>query len=145
MATLPLDLHDLLREVGGRPEPGPGAPEGTRIGHVHLQVADLQASEEFYCGILGFEVTVRSYPGALFVSAGGYHHHLGLNTWNTRNNHPRAAGTVGLEHFEIVLPDEAELERVDRQVRSAAIAIERTTRGAVTTDPSGNRLLLRTP
>ena len=56
-------------------------PPGTRIGHVHLHVGDLAAAEAFYAGALGFEVTVRGYPGALFVSAGGYHHHLGLNTW----------------------------------------------------------------
>ncbi len=66
-------------------------PVGTRIGHVHLQVAELEQIEHFYADLLGFEVMVRGYPGALFVAAGGYHHHIGLNTWNSRGR--RGAGT----------------------------------------------------
>jgi catechol 2,3-dioxygenase len=83
MATLPLDLRDILGELSQATERQPNAPAGTTIGHVHLQVADIPEAEAFYHGVLGFDVMVRSYPGALFVSAGGYHHHLGLNTWQS--------------------------------------------------------------
>jgi len=104
MATLPLDLDDVASEL----EPGAAleAPvdPGTVIGHVHLNVADLQASEDFWCGEVGFDVIVRAYPGALFVSAGGYHHHLGLNTWAGAGAPPPPAGAIGLESFEIVAP-----------------------------------------
>ena len=79
MDTLPLDLASLLAEEGADPD---RMPTGTTIGHVHLNVADIAESERFYADALGFDVTVRGYPGALFVSAGGYHHHLGLNVWN---------------------------------------------------------------
>ncbi len=81
MATLPLDIEDLLRELDEAPiDPDADAlmPVGTRIGHMHLQVAELEQIERFYAGVLGFDVMVRGYPGALFVSAGGYHHHIGL-------------------------------------------------------------------
>ena len=81
MATLPLDLEAILEELRESFDPEQPVAADTRIGHVHLNVADLAASERFYVDGLGLDVTVRTYPGALFVSAGGYHHHLGLNTW----------------------------------------------------------------
>ena len=81
MATDPLDVDGVLGELAQDGRPWEGLPAGTAIGHVHLHVADLRQAEDFYCGVLGFDVTQRGYPGALFVSAGGYHHHLGLNIW----------------------------------------------------------------
>ena len=81
MATLPLDLDDVLAEAGD--DGTDGTPAGTTMGHVHLRVAGIPAAEAFYNGALGLEVMVRSYPGALFVAAGGYHHHIGLNTWQS--------------------------------------------------------------
>ena len=83
MATLPLDLDPLLAEAPAEPEAA--IAPGTRLGHVHLQVADLRAAEAFYGGALGFEAMVRGSPGALFLAAGGYHHHVGLNTWASRS------------------------------------------------------------
>ena len=80
MATLPLDVEGVLATVP-EGDVGDGMAPGTRVGHIHLQVASIPAAEAFYVGALGFETTVRRYPGALFVSAGGYHHHVGLNTW----------------------------------------------------------------
>ena len=74
-----------------------------RIGHVHLKVADLQRALDFYCGVLGFTMTT-SRPGAAFISAGGYHHHLGLNTWESRGGSPPAPGTTGLYHTAILYP-----------------------------------------
>ena len=91
MDTLPLDLDGVLGELR-REDAQAGMPSGTRIGHVHLNVGDLTAAEAFYSGGLGFDVMVRGYPGALFVSAGGYHHHLGLNTWAGEGAPPATRG-----------------------------------------------------
>ncbi|MDQ2839407.1 MAG: VOC family protein, partial [Actinomycetota bacterium] len=82
MATLPLDLQSIAGELKRAQGAQPAVPPETRIGHVHLQVSELEQSEAFYAGVLGFDVMVRGYPGALFVSVGGYHHHIGLNTWH---------------------------------------------------------------
>src|SRR5262245_27469248 len=81
----------------------PTIDPGVRIGHVHLKVADLQRALDFYCGVLGFTLTT-SRPGAAFISAGGYHHHLGLNTWESRGGSPPAPGTTGLYHTAILYP-----------------------------------------
>jgi catechol 2,3-dioxygenase len=145
MSTLPLDLRSVLGELSGASSIEPLAPSGTRIGHVHLQVSDLDSSEAFYSGVLGFDVTVRGYPGALFVSAGGYHHHLGLNTWHSRGATRPPDGTVGLSRFEVLLPIPDALEAVLERVRRAKIEIETRPDGALVRDPSGNAVLLRTP
>ena len=114
MASLPLDLDAILAELPGGFDPGQPIPEATRIGHVHLNVADLADSEGFYVDGIGLNVTVRSYPGALFVSAGGYHHHLGLNTWSGEGLPPPPEGAIGLERFELVVPGtETPVDEVD--------------------------------
>lgn len=100
MATEPLDLDDVAREPGAE-RPWAGLDAGTMVGHVHLHVPDLAAAEALYCGDIGLSATLRRYPGALFVAAGTYHHHLGLNIWAGRGAPPPAAGTVGLEAFTI--------------------------------------------
>ena len=82
---------------------------GTRIGHVHLKVADLDRALGFYCGVLGFEVMQRYGDQAAFISAGGYHHHIGLNTWESKGGHPPAPGTTGLFHTAILYPTRAAL------------------------------------
>jgi catechol 2,3-dioxygenase len=144
MATLPLDLRSIIGELGPDPAPQPTVSPDTVMGHVHLQVADLGDAEAFYHGVLGFDVTVRGYPGALFVSAGGYHHHLGLNTWNSAGAGPAPPGAVGLHSYEVLLPDAAELERVRRRVDAAGLAMEADSSGSATLrDPSGNRVVLR--
>ena len=145
MATLPLDLEDLLGELGDGQELDAAPPPGTTMGHVHLQVSDLTAAEQFYVGVLGFDVTVRGYPGALFVAAGGYHHHLGLNTWNSAGAPPRADGSVGLRSFEVVLPSEPELERVLQRASAAGVASAPDGATTLVRDPFGNGVLLRTP
>lgn len=143
MSTLPLDLRGLLAELTGADRLEPAAPSGTRMGHVHLQVSDLESSEAFYNRILGFDVMVRGYPGALFVSAGGYHHHLGLNTWHSRGAAPPVPGAIGLQRFEILLPHTEALDRVLDRVRRAGIDGEPHAEGTLVRDPSGNRILLR--
>jgi catechol 2,3-dioxygenase len=143
MATLPLDLNDLIRELPEGTEPQREAPRGTTIGHVHLQVSELRETEAFYHGVLGFDVVVRTYPGALFVSAGGYHHHIGLNTWHSAGAAPPPAGSIGLRDFEVMLPSGQELERVLDRVRAAGVDAETTGSGTLVRDPSGNGILLR--
>jgi catechol 2,3-dioxygenase len=144
MTTLPLDLRDLAGELSGGDPTGSSASAGTRMGHVHLQVSELAQTEAFYGGILGFEVMVRTYPGALFVSAGGYHHHIGLNTWHSAGSGPPAPGAVGLRSFEVELPNPAELGIVLDRAKAAGLAPEpdKDTGGIVLRDPSGNRVLL---
>ncbi|MBV8954283.1 MAG: VOC family protein [Solirubrobacterales bacterium] len=144
MATLPLDLDDLIGELTGGEAIAEGAPAAATIGHVHLQVAELRDVEAFYSGVLGFDVIVRTYPGALFVSAGGYHHHIGLNTWRSAGSPPPLAGAVGLRLYEVLVPDADELDRVLARIAEAGIAAEAREDGAFVRDPSGNGVLLRT-
>jgi catechol 2,3-dioxygenase len=142
MSTLPLDLKDLLGELSRATTPQPNAPAATTIGHVHLQVADIPAAEAFYHGVLGFDVMVRSYPGALFVSAGGYHHHIGLNTWQSLRSAPPAPGSIGLRCFEVRLPDRDRLEAVLARVRAAGVATAQLDGATLVRDPSGNGVVL---
>ena len=141
MATLPLDVDELARDAAEGTSADDMAPD-TRVGHVHLQVADLADTDAFYRGVLGFEVTVRDYPGALFFSAGGYHHHVGANTWASAGAPTPPAGSAGLSSFDVVLPSAEEVERVAGRVREAGLTIEPVEGGVRTDDPSGNRLVL---
>jgi catechol 2,3-dioxygenase len=86
-------------------------PNGTRIGHVHLKVADMERALDFYCGVLGFTLMQRFGPGAAFMSAGGYHHHIGLNTWESAGGVPPPRGATGLYHLAILYPTRADLGR----------------------------------
>lgn len=144
MSTLPLDLQSVLDELEDAAALQPLAPSGTRMGHVHLQVSDLGEAEEFYSGLLGFDVMVRGYPGALFVSAGRYHHHLGLNTWHSRGANPPPPGAIGLRSYEITLPNREELDRVLARVQAAGIELGEEAGAPLIHDPSGNAILLRT-
>jgi catechol 2,3-dioxygenase len=97
---------------------------GTRIGHVHLKVADLERALGFYCGVLGFELMQRYGTDAAFISAGGYHHHIGLNTWESKGGHPPAPGTTGLFHTAILYPTRAALADALHRVTSADIPLD---------------------
>jgi catechol 2,3-dioxygenase len=123
MGTDPLDAQGLLAEARPRTD-WTGIEPGTDIGHVHLQVSDLSRAENFYCGLLGFQVTQRSYPGALFVSAGGYHHHIGLNIWASRGAPPPPAEAVGLDAFRIAIPDTAAFTQLKDRLAEAERNIE---------------------
>ncbi len=142
MAVDPLDLESLLREAQGHAEPWAGLPGGTRIGHVHLRVASIPDAERFYVGVLGFEIRARYGSSASFLAAGGYHHHLGLNTWASLGAPPLPAGAIGLEHYVIGLPDEAERDRVAARARDAGVVVEQSDEGHALRDPSGIRILL---
>jgi catechol 2,3-dioxygenase len=141
MDTLPLDLDGVLGELR-REDAEAAMPAGTRIGHVHLNVGDLTAAEAFYSGALGFDVTVRGYPGALFVSAGGYHHHLGLNTWAGEGAPPPPAGSLGLNRFEVVLPGAAQLAAEEDRLREAGFEPVHEDDRVRVADPSGNEVVL---
>lgn len=170
MATLPLDLEQLLASApeagaaggagaGAATAPGGGAgaaaaepdrdtglPPGTRMGHVHLQVGDLAAAEAFYADALGFEVMVRGYPGALFLAAGGYHHHLGLNTWASADGPPHEPAARGLRDLAVVLPDAAERDRAADRLSAAGHPVLAAADGsgdALATDPFGIVVRLR--
>ncbi|MEO8092387.1 MAG: VOC family protein [bacterium] len=143
MDSLALDLEDLLAE----PEPDDGAstgmPAATRMGHVHLNVADIPASEIFFVGPVGFDVTVRGYPGALFFSAGGYHHHVGVNTWAGEGAPAPPVGARGLRWFELVLPGAEAVEATAARLADAGSDPEAREDGVLVSDPSGNGILLR--
>lgn len=95
-----------------------------RIGHVHLKVADLERALSFYCGVLGFELMQRYGDGAAFISAGGYHHHIGLNTWESLGGAPPAPGTTGLYHLAVLYPTRATLADALRRLIAADIALD---------------------
>jgi catechol 2,3-dioxygenase len=114
-----------------------------RIGHVHLKVADLDRAVHFYCDVLGFALTQRLGPGAAFVSAGGYHHHIGLNTWESRGGSPPPHGTTGLYHVAILYPTRSELGDALHRVIRAGIALDGAADHGVSEalylrDPDGN-------
>ncbi len=117
MTTEALDMQGLLAELDN--EPGTQHPAPMIVGHIHLQVSDLRAAEQFYAGVLGFDVTVRNYPGALFMSAGGYHHHVAVNVWSSRRAPRPPAGAAGLVEFEVLVsgtPDAPQLTDPDGHV-----------------------------
>jgi catechol 2,3-dioxygenase len=114
-------------------------PAGTVLGHVHLHVGDLDRAEAFYHAAVGFDKTVWSYPGALFLSAGGYHHHLGANTWRA-GSPPAGEDDARLLDWEIVVPHAGAAEDAARSVAAAGHAVERAGVGWTASDPWGTRL-----
>ncbi|HEX6534792.1 MAG TPA: VOC family protein [Gemmatimonadaceae bacterium] len=140
MTTAPLDVRDLA--AAGGDAPWRGAPAGTVIGHVHLHVGDLRASEAFYHEALGLDKVVWSYPGALFLSAGGYHHHLGTNVWAPGATRP-GADEARLLEWELVLPDRRSLDAAAHSLAGGGHDITRAARGdVVASDPWGTPLRL---
>jgi catechol 2,3-dioxygenase len=139
MATETLDVASVVAAAGG--VPWDGMPPGTRLGHVHLFVSDLAAGEGFYHAGLGFDKVVWSYPGALFLSAGGYHHHLGTNTW-ARQAAPATDGDARLLDWEVVLPAATDVSAAAASLASAGGVVEWSTDGATIADPWGTKVRL---
>src|SRR5207248_2500538 len=134
MSTEPLNVPDLVASAGGAT--WTGAPAGTRIGHVHLHVRDLDEATRFYHDGLGFDKTVWNYPGALFLSAGGYHHHLGTNTWAT--DAPLSTDDdARLLDWEILLPDAGSVAAVADSLEARGAVVERGEREITVRDPWG--------
>lgn len=142
MATLPVDIRGMLAEAERDERPWTGLPAGTRLGHMHLQVGDIARAAAFYHEVLGFDIVARM-PSALFVSAGGYHHHVGLNTWQSRGGGPASAGTVALRFFTIDLPSERARQDVIARVEAAGIAHTRIGDVVALEDPWKNVILLQ--
>ncbi|MEW6637196.1 MAG: VOC family protein [Actinomycetota bacterium] len=132
----PLDLEDLFSVVAGEEPRREAAPE-LAVGHVHLHVGDLERGLRFYRDVLGFEQMALIPGAAAFVSAGGYHHHLGFNVWRGVGVPPAPSGTVGLRHWTVVLDDEGEVEAVRERVRAAGGEIEDRAGGFLVRDPWG--------
>jgi catechol 2,3-dioxygenase len=135
MDTRPLDLGSLVQAAGG--EPWTGMPAGTTMGHVHLHAGDIEQAAAFYHRALGLDKVVWSYPGALFLSAGGYHHHLGLNTWAGPGARPGGDDDAKLLDWEIVLPRPADADAAAASLESAGHAPTRIEGGWLAKDPWG--------
>ena len=139
MTTKHLDVDDLLRAARG--EPWNGMPSGTVLGHVHLYVGDIAKAEAFYHDALGFDKVVWSYPGALFMSAGGYHHHLGTNTW-ARGAPPATNADARLLEWEIVVPSRKDADEAAKHVAAAGYDVKPENGEWILTDPWGTSLRL---
>jgi catechol 2,3-dioxygenase len=143
MTTLPLDVDSLRGELDDlRSESFDGLPQGTVMGHVHLKVAAVPDTIAFYRDVLGFGLMAQLGPYAAFLSAGGYHHHLGANTWESSGASAPPSGTAALRHATIVLPDESERGRVIDRVERSGQAPQPSAAGPAIADPSGNALVL---
>jgi len=143
MTTLPLDVDGLLAELS---DPAgsdfDGLPGETVVGHVHLKVASIPETVAFYRDLLGFGLMAALGPQAAFLSAGGYHHHIGANTWGSSGASPPPPGTAALRHATVILPDEGEHDRVLERLNQGGHEIGREEAGALVRDPSGNALVL---
>ncbi len=142
MDTLPLDLDDLIAD-GQRAEAWTTVPASTRMGHVHLHVAHIAAAEQFYRQVLGFDLMLRFGGSAIFLAAGGYHHHLGANIWAGVGAPPTPGDAPGLDHWTIVLPGPADLAAFTAHLDADAVPYAGSPNGVFVTDPSGNRVLIR--
>ncbi|WP_059171602.1 VOC family protein [Bacillus sp. FJAT-27445] len=138
MTTKQIDAEGILAEAGG--EKWVGLPVGTIMGHIHLHVADLNKAKQFYGDGLGFHIVSR-YPQALFMSTGGYHHHLGLNTWNGVGAPPPEENSAGLKQFELVFPGEVERSKAAGKLKDMGIEVSGD---FLVKDPSGNVIQLST-
>jgi catechol 2,3-dioxygenase len=147
MRTDPLDVRDLLAEAQDQPTTWAGIHPQTDIGHVHLKVSDLSESEDFYHGVLGLDVTQRTYPGALFFSAGGYHHHIGTNTWASQGGSPPPESSIGLLSFSLRFASGDAWTKLIARIQDSNIEIKKWIDdghllSALTKDPFGNGLQL---
>ena len=141
LTTIPLDVDDLLAERREPAERFERLPAGTTMGHVHLRVAEIPQTLEFYRDTLGFALMAQLGLHAAFLAAGGYHHHLGANTWGSAGGKPAPAGAAALRHATIVLPAQAAREAVARKLAAKRVAMEERPEGLGVQDPSGNALI----
>ncbi|MBV9278802.1 MAG: VOC family protein, partial [Chloroflexi bacterium] len=142
VAAHPFDAAGLL--AAGEAESGrwEGLPPGTRLGHMHLRVGEIERAKDFYHGVLGFDV-MAEMPEALFVSAGGYHHHIGMNIWESKGASVPPEHMAGLRFFTVDLPNAEALEAVVDRITAAGLSAEPTADGVTVRDPWGTRIVLR--
>ncbi len=143
MASDPIDLDGMFAEIADEPRQWSGLPAQTQIGHVHLRVGDVRKAVDFYQGVLGFDLTAQM-PSAVFLSAGGYHHHLGANSWQSRGAPPPPPDSAGLREFSVALPDTTELGRLEAQIRAAGVESAWENGKLTLHDPWRNRIVLET-
>ena len=139
MTTEPLDVGGLIK--AGEGNEWDGVPDGTTMGHVHLHVGDLATADAFYYRALGFDKTVWSYPGALFFSAGGYHHHLGTNTWSPGPS--AGADEARLLEWELVVPERGQTNDVAERLRTGGYVVDAAPEGVRTSDPWGTQVYIK--
>lgn len=139
MPTEAMDEH-ILNELDG--EPWTGIPEQTIIGHIHLQVADLKAAESFYCDALGFDLVAQYGNQADFISTGGYHHHIGLNIWNSKGIPAIDEIAAGMKYFTLVYPDQEKRAEAIAHVRARGFSISERTEGVCVKDPSNISIMM---
>ena len=144
METDPLDLDGLLNELAGQPDNWNGLHPDTTMGHVHLHVAQLNSAEAFYRDVLGFDLVLRYGPSASFLAAGGYHHHIGINTWAGIGAPPPPVNSSGLRWYTVELPDGKSLKQVTDRIKKAEIELVEGGGGYMVRDPSSNGILLTT-
>jgi len=143
MGTNPLDLDSLIKEGEAHLHPWSGLPTDSKIGHMHLQVSDVVRSSAFYHDLVGFDMTQVSYPGARFLSAGGYHHHLGLNQWHTAHTAKTPRNAVGMSEWLLHIPDENNFDALTQRLKAAnALEIEDSIYYAI--DPDDIRMAIST-
>ena len=140
MGTDPVDVESLL--LLADKEPWEGLPAGTTMGHIHLHVSELPATERFYCGLLGFDLVTKFGDSALFISAGGYHHHIGLNTWAGVGAKLAPEGAVGLKDYELVVPDRSAFDEIEGRLKPADYPYELEGGELRVKDPTGNAIRL---
>jgi catechol 2,3-dioxygenase len=143
MDTLPLNLQVLTNELEDNEAITDGVHPGTKIGHIHLKVSDLFKAEKFYNHLLGFNVTNSSYPGALFLSAGGYHHHIGTNVWSSKNGTPPPENSLGLKSFTINIPDGTYINEIEEKAKSSGVETAKPDNGKILLhDFDNNKIIL---
>jgi catechol 2,3-dioxygenase len=134
--TDPLDIDAIVRDIDPATVTYPGAPEGLRIGHIHLRVGDVARAETFYCGVLGLDVT-RRRSGATFLSSGGYHHHVAVNVWHSNGAGTRNRKRAGLDWFSMEINDRPTMDAVKGRLDAAGVTTEAIPSGFAATDPWG--------
>jgi catechol 2,3-dioxygenase len=142
MDTLPLDLEALLAEGAGPDGPPPGVPPETRMGHVHLHLTDLAEGERFYREVVGLELMARFGSSASFLAAGGYHHHIGINTWGTAGAPRALEGAQGLRWYRLRLPTESASEEILARLVGSGLSVGREEGAIRFRDPSGHGVIV---
>lgn len=143
MATEPLDIDGIMSEISQADQSWQGFPGETKLGHMHLRVSDLSKAEKFYTGTIGFDLVTRYGGAASFVSAGGYHHHIGFNTWDSLGAPITPKEALGLNWYTIEMPTPEDVAEVIARVSEAGIKTKEIPEGTYLQDPSGNGIIIR--
>ena len=141
MGTEELDIDDLMMTIKGKNKKWTGLPGGTTIGHIHLGVAELEKTAEFYSS-LGFDLTQTYGDQALFFASGEYHHHIGANTWHSAGASPLTADTAGLRSFEVVFPDQKSKDQITNELNQAGWETQKVEEDLILVDPNGIQVRL---